>query len=209
MSGAHSSKWSTVSRRFEGLLWVLVLWAAAIFARLVWLQVLHHDELKKLAQQQQQKTVDIPAVLGTIFDSHHGPLAKTLPAESISVNPQKIPDVGVAADLLSRLLDLDRNKLYDKIASARRRNSGFLWVKRKVFAEDAEKVRTLKLEWVDFREENRRFYPRGPMGSHMVGSVGMVDDGASSDDKEHGTSGIEMAFEEDLSGRPGKALQYT
>ena len=44
MSGAHSSKWSTVSRRFEGLLWVLVLWAAAIFARLVWLQVLHHDE---------------------------------------------------------------------------------------------------------------------------------------------------------------------
>ncbi len=200
---------SPVNRRFEWLLWVLLIWVFAIFGRLVWLQIIHHDELQKMAQQQQQRTVEIQAVRGTIFDRTGQPLAKTLPAESICVNPVKIPDVGVAADLLSRLLEMDRKKLYEKIANARRRSSGFLWVKRKVSSDEANRLRSLKLDWVEFREENRRFYPRGPMASHMVGSTGMVDDGSLSDDKEHGTGGIEAALDEDLSGRPGTALVYT
>src|SRR3984893_14724378 len=87
---------SPSNRRFEWLLWALLVWVFAIFGRLVWLQVLHHDELQKMAQQQQQKTVEIQAVRGTIFDRTGQPLAKTLPAESICVNPSKIPDVGVA-----------------------------------------------------------------------------------------------------------------
>lgn len=195
------------NRRLEWLLWGFLLWVFAIFGRLVWLQIMHHDELLKLAQQQQQKTVEIQAVRGTIFDRTGQPLAKTLPAESICVNPSKIPDVGVASELLARLLDMDRHKLYERIATARRRSSGFLWVKRKVTSEEANRVRSLKLDWVDFREETRRYYPRGSMASHMVGSTGMVDD--VSDDKEHGTAGIEAAFDEDLSGRPGAALVYT
>ena len=197
------------NRRFEWLLWVLLIWVFAIFGRLVWLQVLHHDELLRMAQQQQRKTVQIQAARGTIFDRTGQPLAKSLPAESICVNPVKIPDIGVAAELLGRVLNMDRRKLYDKMAAARRHSSGFLWVKRKVSTEEASSVRSLKLDWVEFREDSRRFYPRGSMASHMVGSVGMVDDGAPSDDKEHGTSGVEASLEEDLSGRPGSALVYT
>ena len=106
--------------------------------------MLHHDELVKLAEQQQQKTVEIEAARGTIFDRTGQPLAKTLPAESICINPMKIPDAGVAADLLSRVLDLKRKPLYDRIAMAKVRNSGFLWVKRKVSAEEAERVRSLQ-----------------------------------------------------------------
>jgi cell division protein FtsI/penicillin-binding protein 2 len=147
---------SPSNRRFEWLLWALLIWVFAIFARLVWLQVMHHDELLKMAQQQQQKTVEIQAVRGTIFDRTGQPLAKTLPAESICVNPSKIPDLGVAADLLSRLLEMDRKKLYEKMAASRRRSSGFLWVKRKVSSDEANRVRSLKLDWVEFREEGRR-----------------------------------------------------
>src|SRR5579872_4867557 len=91
------------NRRFEGLLWVMLLWVFAIFGRLVWLQVLHHDELLRMAQQQQRKTVQIQATRGTIFDRTGQPLAKSLPAESICVNPAKIPDVGVATELLGRV----------------------------------------------------------------------------------------------------------
>ena len=122
--------------------------------KLLSLQVWHHDELVKLAEQQQQKTVEIEAPRGTIFDRTGQPLAKTLPAESICINPMKIPDAGVAADLLSRVLDLKRTPLYDRITMAKARNSGFLWVKRKVSAEEAERVRSLKLDWVEFRPED-------------------------------------------------------
>src|SRR6202048_5112992 len=106
----------TVStRRLRWLLWLLRLLVGGIFGTLISLQVLHHDELVKLAEQQQQKTVEIAAARGTIFDRTGQPLAKTLPAESICVNPMKIPDAGVGADLLSRILDIKRKPLFDRI----------------------------------------------------------------------------------------------
>src|SRR5580658_3423407 len=96
------------TRRLHYLLWLLLGWAAVVFARLIWLQVINHDELAKLAQLQQGRTKEIPALRGTIFDRTGQPLAKSMPAESVCVNPQKISDPGMAADLLSRILDLDR-----------------------------------------------------------------------------------------------------
>jgi cell division protein FtsI (penicillin-binding protein 3) len=193
------------TRRLRWLLWALLLWAVAIFGKLISLQVLHHDDLVKLAQQQQQKMVEIEAPRGTIFDRTGQPLAKTLPAESICVNPMKIPDAGVAADLLSRVLDLKRKPLYDRIVSAKTHNSGFLWVKRKVSAEDADRVRSLKLDWVEFRPEMRRFYPHGALAAHVLGSTGIVD---PDDVIEHGNGGVEMSFDDELSGRPGLARVY-
>src|SRR5712691_1009130 len=193
------------ARRLRWLLWAMLGWTGAIFVRLVWLQVIHHDDLLKLARQQQQKMVEIPALRGTIFDRTGQPLAKTLPAESICVNPMKIPDAGVAADLLSRVLDLNRATLLERIGAAKLRNSGFLWVKRKVSAEEALRVRSLKLDWVEFRQEMRRFYPHGSLAAHVLGSTGMT---SNDDVLEHGNGGVEMSFDDELSGRPGLARVY-
>jgi cell division protein FtsI (penicillin-binding protein 3) len=193
------------TRRLRWLLWGILFWVGAIFARLVTLQVFRHDELLKLAQQQQQKMVEIQAMRGTIFDRTGQPLAKTLPAESICVNPSRIPDPGVAADLLSRVLDLDRATLFGKISSAKSRNRGFMWVKRKVSSEEAARMRSLKLDWVEFRPEMRRFYPHGELAAHVLGSVGIVD---PDDVVEHGNAGIEMSFDDELAGRPGLARVY-
>ncbi len=193
------------TRRLRWLLWILLLWVSAIFARLVMLQVFHHDELLRLAQQQQQKSEEIPALRGTIFDRAGQPLAKTLPAESICVNPLKIPDPGVAADILSRVLDVDRAGLYKRIVMAKARNAGFLWVKRKVSAEEAARVRSLPFEWLEFRSEMRRFYPHGQLAAHVIGSTGIVD---PDDTLEHGNGGIEMSFDDELGGRPGLARVY-
>src|SRR5689334_6439117 len=188
------------TRRLQWLLWLLLVWVGAIFGRLLWLQVFQHDDLLRQAQMQQQRMVEVPAMRGAILDRFHQPLAKSLPAESICVNPQRIPDANVAADLLSRLLELDRAKLLERISAARLRNSGFMWVKRKVSAEEADRVRSLKLDWVEFREEMRRFYPQGELAAHVIGSTGVVDDGT-----ERGNAGVELEFDEELSGRPGLA----
>jgi len=157
------------TRRLRWLLWFMLLWVGAIFVRLVTLQVFRHDDLLRQAQQQQQKTEEIPALRGTIFDRTGQPLAKTLPAESICVNPLKLPDAGVAADILSRVLDLDRATLYNRIVMAKARKTGFLWVKRKVSAEEAARARSLPFEWLEFRSEMRRFYPHGQLAAHVLG----------------------------------------
>ncbi len=44
------------TRRLRWLLWSLLAWVGVIVLKLLSLQVWHHDELVKLAQQQQQKT---------------------------------------------------------------------------------------------------------------------------------------------------------
>lgn len=192
--------------RLHFLLWLLLGWAVVIFARLVWIQVINHDELARLAQQQQRRTKELPALRGAILDRTGQPLAKSMPAESVCVNPQKISDPGMAADLLSRILDLDRAALFDKLQAASLRGSGFLWIKRKVAAEEAERLRSLKLEWVEFRPETLRFYPRHTLAAHVVGSIGMT---SADDTVEHGAAGIESSFDEELSGEPGLTQVFT
>ena len=119
---------------FSGCCGCCSLWAGVIFGRLVWLQVIHHDDLLQLARTAAaEDRGDCSRCAGPIFDRTGQPLAKTLPAESVCVNPQKIPDPGMAADLLSRVLDLDRPTLYQRASThARLRGSGFMWVKRKI-----------------------------------------------------------------------------
>src|SRR5260370_769225 len=191
------------ARRLQWLLWLLLGWVGAIIVRLVWLQIFQHDELLKLAEQQQQKTVAIQAARGTIFDRTGQPMAKSLPAESVVVNPRHIKDLDVATDILSRVLNLDARQLRERLHTAADRNSGFLLVKRKIAADDAARLRTLNLDWVEFRPDVLRFYPNRALASHVVGSTGFVEDG------EHGNAGIEAAYDEDLSGRPGESRVFT
>ncbi len=193
-------------RRLHALLWLLLGWGGLIFARLVSLQVVHHDDLLKLAQQQQQKMREIPALRGSIFDRFGQPLAKSIPAESVCVNPQKIRDAAMAAEILSRSLDLDRATIYEKIQASQLRGSGFLWIKRKILAEEADRLRSLKLDWVEFRPEILRLYPHHSLAAHVVGFMGMTD---PDDTVEHGVAGIEASFDDDLAGSPGLARVYT
>src|ERR1700732_4859332 len=120
---------SQPTRRLHLLLWLLLGWAGVIFVRLGLVPVIHHDDRTRLPQQQQQRTREIPAMRGAILDRTSQVLAKSVPAESVCVNPQKIPDAAMAADLLSRVLNLDRSKLQMRIESAKFRGSGFLWIK--------------------------------------------------------------------------------
>jgi len=200
MAESHST------RRLHILLWALLAWAVVVFGRLVSLQVIHHDDLLRLAQSQQQRMREVPALRGSILDHSGQTLAKSVPAESVCVNPQRIPDAQVAAEMLSRELDLDRGQLLNRIEAAKLRGSGFLWIKRKILAEEAERLRSLKLEWVEFRPEIKRYYPHHTLAAHVLGSMGIVD---PEDVVEHGTAGVEASFEDDLAGQAGLTRVYS
>ncbi len=193
------------TQRLQRLLWVLLAWAAIIFGRLVWLQVIRHDELLRMAEQQQQRTEEVQALRGSILDRTGQPLAKTLPADSVAVDPQKIPDLKIAADVLSHTLGVDRPQLLQRLHAAQARGTHFMWVARKIDSKPADRLRSKKLPYVEFRTELRRFYPHHELASHVVGSIGYVD----GSDAERGSGGIESSFEEDLAGRPGVARVMT
>ena len=87
-------------RRLKWLAWIVVAWCAAIFFKLVSLQVFHHAEYVRLAKARQEKAVEIPGPRGTLFDRTGQVLAISAPTESVFINPLKVPDLGLAAEIL-------------------------------------------------------------------------------------------------------------
>jgi cell division protein FtsI (penicillin-binding protein 3) len=181
--------------RLRWLTRLMLLWAAVIVGRLVFLQVLAHDEYKRLAQLQHEKQVEIPAPRGTIFDRSGQALAKSIPVDSVCVNPLRVPDLAVASEILARILHLDGNQLLGKLRQSVDAQRGFMWVKRRITPEESNRLRSLSLEWIEFRQESRRFYPDGQLAAHVIGSV---------DFSEKGNAGIEQSQDDDLEGRSGE-----
>src|SRR3954468_12064610 len=107
-----------VERRLKYLAGTVLLWGALIFLKLLSLQVLHHQEYVRLARARQEQQKEIPAPRGAIFDRAGQVLALSTPTITIYVNPQKLPDLGVAAQILAAELHLDRTALYGSIKQA-------------------------------------------------------------------------------------------
>src|SRR5215467_4659799 len=106
------------SRRLTWLAGGALVWAGLIFVKLVSLQIIHHKEYVRLARQQQELKVEVPAPRGPIFDRTGQPLAMSIPMESVSVNPLRVPDMGVASEILARILHLDAGELHNRMRSA-------------------------------------------------------------------------------------------
>ncbi len=185
------------------LTWVgggALLWAGLILVKLVSLQVVHHRDYARLARQQQELRVDIPAPRGPIFDRTGQPLAMSVPVESVSVNPLKVPDMGVASEILARILHQDAGELHNRMRQAYDHQRGFLWVARKISGREAEELRSLHLDWIDFETESQRHYPNGTLAAHVLGSV---------DHDERGNAGIEKSLDSELRGHAGQELMLT
>jgi cell division protein FtsI (penicillin-binding protein 3) len=187
-------------RRLTILAGLLLLWGAAIFGKLLSLQVVHHEEYVQLARSRQEMDLEIPAPRGTIYDRHSQPLAMSVPTESVYVNPLKVPDLGVASEILALALHLDGGDLYGKMKWAYDNHRGFLWIKRKITPEEGQSLRNMRLEWIEIQNESQRHYPNGRLAAHVLGSV---------DFGERGNAGIEKALESELRGTPGHARLLT
>jgi cell division protein FtsI (penicillin-binding protein 3) len=189
------------ANRLLGLAAAGLLWALLILCRLVYLQVVSHERYLELAQHQQRRTVTVQPERGAIFDRNGHPLAQSVAVDSVCINPLRVPDRPFAADILSRVLGVDRRDLLDKLEKAYARRSGFLWVKRRIPPEESERLRSLKLEWVEFRKETSRYYPNGSLASHVVGAVDYS--------QEQGNLGLEQSLDKVLRGRPGTVTMVT
>lgn len=196
---------------------LVLLWVFAIFWRLVYLQVVCHAPLLRQAHKQQYVEREIPAQRGALYDRTGRLLAKTLFLDSVSVNPRQIPDDGVAAQILSRVLSLERQKLLERIQKPLRcpgchqppeSRQGFLWVKRKISREESEHIRSLgpHLKWIQVTREPQRYYPNGSLAAHVIGQMGELENERAAELKGQlqGVVGLERGLERELAGRPGQ-----
>jgi cell division protein FtsI (penicillin-binding protein 3) len=170
-----------------GVTAVMVLLAGRAFE----LQVMEREEWRHSAEQQQARQRSLPAPRGTIYDRDGVPLAASEETFTISVAPRELRDRKQVQRLLQKHAGLTL------AASQRAVDPRRSWVvlPGRFNAQTRQQLhgqRGLYIERV-----LRRFYPRGPIATELVGAV--TADG-------NALSGLELEFNSALRGREGRAV---
>src|SRR5205085_2625932 len=137
-----------VEKRLGWLAGVVLVWGAVILVRLVMLQVVHHRDYLKAARRAQEIEIKVPAARGSISDRNGRLLAMSTRLDTVFVNPQEVPDFGVASEILSRILTMDRDELHQRLETAVNREQGYLVVKTRITPEESERLRELHMDWI-------------------------------------------------------------
>jgi cell division protein FtsI (penicillin-binding protein 3) len=192
---------SKADHRLVWLAAILLIWGGAIFAKLISIQIFHHAKYVTDARRQQEQKIILPAVRGNIYDRNGHPLAMSVSADSVSVNPLQVPDLSVAAELLAiNLKGVNQEELYEKMRWQADNHKGFLVVKKHITPAESERLRSLPVNWIDFSNETSREYPSGEIAAHVLGGVYQQD---------RGVAGIEKAMNSVLEGKPGMVRMLT
>jgi penicillin-binding protein 2 len=199
---------------------VALVMFALIFFRLWYLQVLSGDKYEAQAQNNRVREIKVQAPRGEIVDRHGQPLVENRNSLSIKVTPDKLPeDLGQREEVYRRLAKL----LHLKPRRLERRIEGELkalpfskpTVKQDVPQELVAFVLERQSEFpgVEPEREFLREYPHGPIGAHLFGQVGEVNEQQLKDQRYNGVemgdrvgqAGIEAEYDRFLRGRNGAA----
>jgi cell division protein FtsI (penicillin-binding protein 3) len=179
---------------------VFALWTLGIIARLVFLQVVSHQDMVMRADRQQMRTVTAPAKRGEISDRHGRLLAYSVDADTIYAVPSEIGDSRAAAARLCGALSDCSRKERAALEERLSQRKAFVYVKRRATPVEARRVAGLELDGIGFMKESKRFYPNRELGAHLLGYVGLDN---------VGLHGVEAAYDKVVRGKEGTLLVQT
>jgi cell division protein FtsI (penicillin-binding protein 3) len=180
--------------RLVALFVVLLVLFAGIVVRLGFLQVRDQGQFEALGLTQRERTTALPADRGQILDRDGTPLAITLPARDIYVDPTFVTDPFEEARRLASILSVRSKDLMPALTH----DGTFAYVARQVDEDVAQRVVDLHLPGIDVLPVPKRYYPSGALAPQVLGFVG-VDGG--------GLAGLESQYDTVLRGVPGERTQ--
>lgn len=160
--------------------------------RAVYLQVVQADYLQRQGDARALRTVTDNAHRGMILDRNGEPLAVSTPVESVWAHPATFAEARERWPRLASVLGLSLRELATQVARYRARE--FVYLKRHVTPDMAERVNALALPGVYLQREYRRYYPTGAVSSHIVGFTDIDD---------QGQEGLELGYDALLRATPG------
>jgi cell division protein FtsI (penicillin-binding protein 3) len=173
------------------VLFALFAGFAALVGRALWLQGISTEFLQKQGESRYARTLELPATRGKITDRNGQVLASSVPVRAIWAIPEDVLEApsGKLREL-AKLLAMSEADLRKKLDSDRT----FVYLKRQVEVETADKITRLGVPGVHTRREYKRFYPEGQVMAHVVGFTNVED---------AGQEGMELAFQKTLAGVNG------
>jgi cell division protein FtsI/penicillin-binding protein 2 len=186
-------KWNSRTRCAIICLGFILLFSVFSF-RLIYLQMVKHDEYAGLAAEKHVIKQPIFAERGTILDANNEVLAHNVPVETVVADASHLNDVETTVDLVSKELQLPRGEISEKLHSDRR----YMVLKREVAKATVDslrqQLRAKNLRGIYFEQDATRIYPNGVMLCHVIGFT----------DFEHkGIQGVEGSLDQYLRGQDG------
>ena len=172
---------------------LLLVAVCAIFLRIVYIQIINHEEFLKDAQSQREEIVVWTADRGSIFDRNGLPLAVTHRTYVLGVTPRDLPDDDVELEVLSDAASTTRSF----IRSLLKRKDAYIRIARKVSLSCWQEEKLSSMPGVKLDPDQERINPFHCMTPLLLGSVGS---------DRSGTGGIELSFDDILRGTDGWKL---
>ncbi len=161
-----------------------------LLGRSLFLQRFDNAFLQEQGSSRYSRDIEVPAHRGRIVDRLGEPLAISTPVKAVWAWPEKIDATPQQLQALAAALEMPPGALMQKITGA----GDFVYLKRPVAPDVAERVAALQIKGVHDETEYWRYYPGGDVMSQILGFTG---------DHDIGQEGMELAQQPWLGGKPG------
>ena len=198
---------NSIKKRILPMVILVLIGMALLVVRLVYWQIIRGEELSAKVKNQQTGSSVITASRGKIYDRNGKTLAESVSANTLVCNPQDVKadgDAAVIARELSAVLGMDYQKLFENLT----KNNRYQVLKKRISVDETEAVKKLMdtennkemakaFSGVYFEEDSKRYYPFS-IAPHILGFTGYDN---------NGLQGIELTFDDELSGKAGSIEQ--
>ena len=176
-----------------------ILFFIIIIFKVIYIELFEYKKLSSLANDLWSRDLPIEGDRGLILDRNGVVLADNITTTSLVLIPNQIKDKDLVSLELSKILNVSKEEM-DKhvkknVSIERVHPEG-----RRLDYSIADKIESLHFEGVYLVRESKRYYPYGNTLSHVLGYVGIDN---------QGLSGIELEYDKYLTGEAGAIKYYS
>jgi len=189
-----------------------------VTARLVYLQIVRHEDLMEQAENNRTAIVPVVPNRGLILDRNGIVLATNYSAYTLEITPSKVANLEQTIEELSQVLEIStRDRRRFKKLQEESKSFESLPLRTRLSDEEVAKFAAQRYRFpgVDIKARLFRNYPYGELASHVIGYIGRINPDEKekldeSDDQANyrgtdyiGKLGVEQSFEAQLHGTTG------
>ncbi len=186
-----------INKRIKIILLLFGFVLLMVIIKVFYVQVFDYKKLSSLASDLWSRNLPIEASRGKILDRNGVVLADNVTTTSLVLVPNQIKNKKEVTEKLAKILNVS----YDEMKKHVFKNTSIERVHpigRRLSYEVADKIEALKFDGVYLLKEAKRYYPYKTLLAHVLGYVGIDN---------QGLSGLELQYDKYLTGEAG-AIKY-
>lgn len=204
--------------RVVGVTFLVLACFLLLATRLVYLQIVRHEDLKEQAENNRTAIVPVVPNRGLILDRNGIVLATNYSAYTLEITPSKVANTEQTIEDLSQLVEIstrDRRRFRKLLEESKSFES--LPVRTRLSDEEVARFAAQRFRFpgVDIKARLFRSYPYGELASHVIGYIGRINKSEKEEIEESedpsnyrgteyiGKLGVEQSFEAQLHGKTG------